>query len=170
MQSTHTKQENAGSMCIQTVEYNFKLYTKWQIARATQAKDFYDNLLCLSVEDFHNIISTEGIQECQVAVEDVTTAKKIWGPSVTKAKGNTVQQPAKAGPMSIVSVPKELLQAQKKVTLCIDFFYINQKHIFLMTYSENIVSRLTLTLSAEKWKIIGSFSRTYTKSIWCMDL
>ena len=31
-----------------------------------------------------------------------------------------------------------MIRAQQKVTLCIDFFYINAKHIFLMTYSENI--------------------------------
>ena len=63
---------------------------------------------------------------------------KIWGPLVPKAKGNTVRQIAKPSPTSIVSVPKELLEAQKKVMLSIDFFYINQKHIFLMMYSENI--------------------------------
>ncbi len=37
-----------------------------------------------------------------------------------------------------VAVPKALILAQEKVTLCISFFFINQKHIFLMTYSENI--------------------------------
>ena len=55
-----------------------------------------------------------------------------------KAKGNTVRHPAKLTPSSIVSVPKELIKAQKNVTLSIDFFFINQRHIFLMTYSENI--------------------------------
>ena len=115
-----------------------KLYNKRQIAGESQARDLYKNLRCPSVENFHNIISTGGILGCQVSVEDVTTAMKIWGPSVTKAKGNTLQRPAKPSPTSIVSVPKELLEAQKKVTLSIDFIYINQKHIFLMTYSEKI--------------------------------
>ena len=41
-------------------------------------------------------------------------------------------------PASIVSIPREVIRAQQKVTLCIDFFYINGKHIFLMTYSENV--------------------------------
>ena len=90
--------ENAGSMFIQTVEDNLKLYTKQQIARETQARDLYENLLCPSIADFHNIISTGGIQGCQVTIEDVTTAMEIWGPSVTKEKGSTVRRPAKASP------------------------------------------------------------------------
>ena len=89
-----------------------KLYNKQQIAVASQARDLFENLLCPSLEDFHDIISTGGIQGCQVSVEDVTTAMNMWGPSVTKAKGNTVQRPAKPSPTSIVSVPKELLEAQ----------------------------------------------------------
>ena len=48
-----------------------------------------------------------------------------------------MRQPAKKNPTSIVAVPKELILAQEKVTLFIDFFFINQKHIFLMTYSES---------------------------------
>ena len=54
-----------------------KLYNKQQIAGASQARDLYANLLCPFVEDFHDIISTGGIQGCQVSVEDVTTAMKI---------------------------------------------------------------------------------------------
>ena len=44
-----------------------------------------------------------------MTVEDVTTAMKIWGPSVTKAKGNTVQQPAKASP-TYTHIFKKILQ------------------------------------------------------------
>jgi hypothetical protein len=123
------------------------------------------------VEGFHNIITTGGIQECQVTVEDVTTAMKIWGPLVTKVKGNTVQRPAKSSPASIVSVPKELLEAQKKVTLSIDFFYINQKHIFLMAYSENICFTNNTHVVSRKVKDYWSFLKDiYSKSIWCVGL
>ena len=101
-----------------------------------------------------------------MTVKDVKTGIKIWGPLLTKAKGNTVRQPAKANPMSIVSEPKELLQAQKKVTLSIHFFYINQKHIFMMMYSENICFTTNIHVFSQKVKDSCPFSRTYTKSIW----
>ena len=49
-----------------------------------------------------------------------------------------MRQSARKSNTSIVAVPRELIEAKREVTLCIDFFFINQKHIFLMTYSENI--------------------------------
>ena len=98
-----------------------------------------------------------------MTIKDVTTAMKIWGPSVPKVKGNTVQQPAKANTTSIVSVPKELLQAQKKVALSIDLFYINQKHIFLMTNSENICFMTNTHVVSQKVKDYWSFLKDIYK-------
>ena len=72
------EQENEGAMFVQTVEDNLKLYTKRQIAGATQARNLYENLLCPSVEDFHNIISTGRIIGSQVTLDDAKRALKIW--------------------------------------------------------------------------------------------
>ena len=85
-----------------------------------------------------DIINMEGIRGCNLTKEDADISFKIFGPLVTKDKGNRTRQAAKLSPSSIVSVPRELIQAQKKVVLCIDFFYINQKHIFLMMFSAKI--------------------------------
>ena len=73
-----------------------------------------------------------------MTTENAHISFRIFGPSVVKDKGNQVQQPVKKDPTSIVAVPRELILAQENVTLCIDFIFINQKHIFLMTYSESI--------------------------------
>jgi hypothetical protein len=70
--------------------------------------------------------------------EDADISFKIFGPSVTKGKGNTTRQAAKLSPSSIVSIPKEVIRAQQQVVLCIDFFCLNGKHIFFTTYSEKI--------------------------------
>ena len=72
---------------------------------------------------------------------------------------------AKASASSIVSIPKELLQAQKKVTLSIDFFYINEKHIFLMTYSDNICYTTTSHVVSCKvkdyWSLLKGIYKKY---------
>ena len=88
--------------------------------------------------DLFNILNLGGIRGCNLTKEDADISFKIFGPSVTKGKGNTTRQSAKLSPSSIVSVPRELIRAQEEVVLCIDFFFINQKHIFLTTYSEEI--------------------------------
>ena len=125
------EQAEAGRNFQQTVEDNLKLYSKREIAGATKARKLYEMLLYPSEHNFFNIINSGGIRGCNVTVEDVKIAMNIWGASVTKAKGNTVRRLAKATPSSIVLVPKELIEAQKNVILSVDFFLINQRHIFL---------------------------------------
>ncbi len=68
-----------------------------------------------------------------------------------------MQQPAKKNPTSIVAVSKALILAHVKVTLCIDFFFINQKHIFLMTYSEKICFTTNTHVVGRKVKQYWSF-------------
>jgi hypothetical protein len=162
------KQVEPGKMFVQTVEDNLKLYSKQQIEGAKKARAMYEMLHCPSDEDFFNIINQGGIRGSKVTVEDIKIAKNIWGPSVIKAKGNTVRRPAKLTPSSIVSVPKELLEAQKNVTLSIGFFFINQKHIFLMTYSDNICFTTNTHVGSRKVKDYWSFLKdVYKRYLVC---
>jgi len=132
------EQATRGSVFVVTVEDNKKMFSKRQVEGATAARNTYEALLCPSVEDFNSIIKMGGIKGCKLTTDDAKISFKIFGPSVPKDKGNRVRQAAKRHPTSIIAVPKELIQAQKKVTLCIDFFFVNTKHVFLMTYSENV--------------------------------
>ena len=132
------EQPKKGSMFILTMDENKKLFSKGQIAGATEARSTYEALLCPSVEDFGQIIGSGAIRGCKLTTDDADISFKIFGPSVIKDKGNQVRQLEKKNPTSIVAVPKEPILAQRKVTLCIDFFFINQKHIFLMIYSESV--------------------------------
>jgi hypothetical protein len=94
-----------GNMFIQTVEENKKPYTKAQVARATEARKYYEALLCPNSTDFSNILNLGGIRGCNLTKEDADISFKIFGPSVTKGKGNTTRQAAKLSPSSIVSIP-----------------------------------------------------------------
>ena len=70
-----------------------------------------------------------------MTLENVDVACKIWGPSVIKAKGNTVRCNAKIRESNIVAVPRELIAAQKKVLLSLDLFFVN-RYVFLITCSD----------------------------------
>ena len=155
-----------GSVFIPTVDENKKLFTKKQVEAATKARNIFEALLCPSVEDFGRIIGSGDIKGCKLTTDDAKISFKIFDPSVVKEKGNRVQQPAKKNPTSIVAVPKELIQAQERVTLCVDFFYINRKHIFLMTYSENICFTTNTHVVGRKVKHYWSF----LKDIYMMSV
>ena len=151
------EQSMQGSTFILTVDDNKKLFTKRQIAGATEARNTYEALLCPSVEDFGQIIGSGAIRGCKLTMDDADISFKIFGPSVIKEKGSRVRQSAKKNPTSIIAVPRELIKAQEKVTLCIDFFFINQKHIFLMTYSESICFTTNTHVVGRKVKQYWSF-------------
>ena len=65
-----------------------------------------------------------------------------------KGKGNAVRKVDKYEKNNIVAVPRELIKAQKNVTLCIDMFFVN-KHVFLGTYSLKICYTTTSHVSSK---------------------
>jgi hypothetical protein len=78
-----------------------------------------------------------GIGGCTLTAEDAMVANKIWGDSVPRLKGSTVRVTGKRKPQSLVKVPRELIQLERKVRIGIDIFFVNG-HIFFMTYSRMI--------------------------------
>ena len=84
-----------GHFFVQTVEDNIKLFTRRQIAGATESRNVYKLLHCPLQADINNIICLGSIKGFQVTLENVDVARKIWGPSVIIAKGNTVRRNAK---------------------------------------------------------------------------
>ena len=68
-----------GYCSVQTVEDSMKLFTKRQIAGATQARNVYKLLHCPLQANFSNIIHLGGIKGCRVTLDKVDVAFKIWG-------------------------------------------------------------------------------------------
>jgi hypothetical protein len=64
-------------------------------------------------------------------VEDAMVAYKVWGPSVATLKGKTVRKRPEPIKTDIVSIPKEIRELHKEVTLTIDIFFVNKIPFFL---------------------------------------
>ncbi len=58
-------------------------------------------------------------------------AYKIWGLSVTTLKGKTVRKKPEPVKTDIVSIPKEICELHKEVTLTIDIFIVNKIPFFV---------------------------------------
>ncbi len=58
-------------------------------------------------------------------------AYKIWGPSLAALKGKTVRKRPEPIKTDIVSIPKEIRELHKEVTLTIDIFFVNKIPFFL---------------------------------------
>ncbi len=57
------------------------------------------------------------IKDCSVMVENAMVSYKIWGPSVAALKGKMVRRKPEPVKADIVSIPKEICELHKEVTL-----------------------------------------------------
>ncbi len=96
-----------------------------------------------------------------MTTNDIKATDVIWGQSVLKMEGNTVQQNGKRVTQSIVKVSKELIKLQQDVKLAIDCFFVN-KHVFFTTLSTKIVfPTITHLTSRNKDVIWVALKATY---------
>ncbi len=58
-------------------------------------------------------------------------AYKIWGPSVAALKGKTVRKKPEPIKTDIVSIPKEIRELHKEVTLTANIFFMNKIPFFV---------------------------------------
>jgi hypothetical protein len=109
---------------VQTVANNMKLFTKRQIEGAMKACHLYETLGYPSNADFESVLQAGGIGGCTLTVDNARGAHKIWGDSVPRPKRSTVRETCKCKPQSLVKVPRELIQLQRKVQIGIDIFFL----------------------------------------------
>eukprot|EP00978_Attheya_sp_CCMP212_P034752 scaffold147344_cov30-Attheya_sp.AAC.1 len=80
------------------------------------------------------------VQDNPITIEDVKLAENIFGPDVATLKGKTTRRKQIPVVEDMISVPRELVQAQQHVTLAMDGMTVNSLK-FLATISKNIYYR-----------------------------
>ena len=72
-----------------------------------------------------------------MTLEDIKICEKIFGPDIYALKGKTTRRAPKVVVNDYVEVPRELIDAHKYVTLCMDIMFIDTVP-FLVTVSKYI--------------------------------
>ena len=62
---------------------------------------------------------------CPVTTEDVDNAEKIFGPDIGTMKGKTTRRNPTPVKKDEVQIPKELIEKNQDITLCIDLLFVN---------------------------------------------
>jgi hypothetical protein len=112
------------------------------------------------------VLQAGGIGGCTLTADNARVAQKIWGDSVLRLKESTVRETGKRKPQSLVKVPRELIQLQRKVWIGIDIFFVNG-HIFFMKYGRMICFTTVTHLinSITRWLRFGPQCTRYTRCI-----
>jgi hypothetical protein len=130
----YLKKINGQYVFFQTVANNMKLFTKQQIEGVMKVRHLYETLGYPSNADFESALRAGGTGGCTITADNARVAQKIWGDSVLRLQCSTVRETGKHKSQSLVKVPPELIQLQRKVWIGIgDIFFVNG-HIFFMTY------------------------------------
>ena len=108
------RNEDKNVSMVQTVRGNYKGYTKREVlkaARRTQAM-----MGNPSKADYKGMVSHNLIPNCPVTSSDITKVKAIFGPDLPSVQGKTVQRTPAPVVADYVAVPRELVQANKRMT------------------------------------------------------
>ncbi len=125
---------------VTTVSDNAAFYTTRQFERAKLARELYHALGTPSINDFKSIIRMNTINNNPVVTEDIVLAEKIFGPDIGCLKGKTTRKKPLPVVEDRIDIPKELIMAQREVTLSMDGMNVNGIS-FLTTISHNICYR-----------------------------
>ena len=106
------------SAMVQTVQGNERLYTKRQVRDAERARELMESLGFVSSQDLIKLVK-RGIPGCDVRVEDVHRAMRIYGESLGSLRGKTKR--SKTEPVHVEAVPIEI---DVDVTLHVDIMFV----------------------------------------------
>ena len=139
--------QRTGVQLASSVKENSSFYTKQQVDRARKVRDMIRSLGCPSLADMRAAIKMNCIRNQPFTEDDITVAEKIFGPDVATVKGKTTRRKSKPYVRDVVSIPPELIQAQRNVHLCMDTMFVNGMP-FLTTISKNIYYRTATFVTA----------------------
>ena len=101
-------------------------FTHSQVRAAERARSLFKALGIPSYQKFIKLLENNIIRNCPVTPQDVKTALFIWGPETAVIKGKTTRiGPEHIPSMRLIPLPQTTRDFHSKVTLCVDFFYVN---------------------------------------------
>jgi hypothetical protein len=128
---------NHGVALVTTVAQNKSKYTNADYLKAVTARNLQIKIGRPSTKDFMRIVTDNLLPNCPITKADILAAEDIFGPDLGTLKGKSTRaKPHKVRPI-LVSIPQQILQRYRSVTICVDLMFVN-KVAFLVTISRNI--------------------------------
>ena len=129
--------EEAATAFVQTVQKNYKGFTKKDVLRAKEARRAMGLIGNPSENDFKGLVSNNMITNCPITTTAITNALNIFGKDLASVRGKTVRWAPAPVAGDYVAVPKGIIDKNKSVTLAAAVFFVDGI-AFLLTVSRNI--------------------------------
>jgi len=121
-----SKTDYTTSNMVATLEENMTGFTDRQVQQAKLARKIYHNIGTPTIKNFKLLIKTNSIKNCPITIDDINNAEKIFGPSLSSLKGKSTRTKPEIVKNDHIKIPRELVNMNKNIELCIDTMYINK--------------------------------------------
>ena len=128
--SNKSSDKFSGYCGLQSVEKNKEGYTKRQVEGALAARSGYYMVGAPDMNKFKLAVRAGMFKNCPLTESDIVVADKIYGPSVSALKGKNKRPTPRRVVDDWIEIPKELLDMNRKIDLCVDIMFINNVVIF----------------------------------------
>ena len=125
------------TLLITTVEGNKNKLSAKDVLQATRARKLQRVIGRPSTADFICYVATNAIPHCPIIIQDIKNADFIWGKELGCLKGKTVRSNSPQVRLETTSIPVQIMQQYKEVTLSVDIMKVTGIP-FLMTISRHI--------------------------------
>jgi hypothetical protein len=126
-------EDAAARAFIQTVHQKYKGYTKRKILQAKEARHMMGMIENPSKGDFKNMVRGNTINSCPVIINAITNVRAIFVPDLASLslRGKTVWRTPAPVIADYVTVPQEVVEQNKAVTMAVDLFFVDGTAFFL---------------------------------------
>jgi hypothetical protein len=126
-----------GTLLVQTVQENFKGYTKREILQSKVARRAHAMIGSPSEKDYMGMVSSNIIKNFPITVSNVANVQNIFGTDLGCIQGKTVQRTPVPVVVDYVAVPRLLVEANLIVLLASDMLFVDGT-AFLLRVSRRI--------------------------------
>ena len=134
------KQSTSKAAMVNTLQENVSFHSDRQVAQAKRACHSLHGTGSPSIADLKLIVRTNAICNNPVTSEDIALAETVFGKDVGPTMGKLTQSKPLPVVHNCVAVPPEFKAKHRKLTLCVDTFFVNGL-AFLGTTSEHLMCR-----------------------------
>jgi hypothetical protein len=154
---------------IETAKENREGYIQREYERAKQARRALGMVGHTSPKDFHNMVYSNKIHNCPVAPSGVKAANNIFGPDIASLRVKTVQVIPSPVTTQYMSIPPQIIELNKDVTLTADIMFVNKLPFMIsMARKSPRQTKPMLIKSLEKFFHIDTY-RGFKVSTTLMD-
>ena len=124
-------------MLINSVDNNKQQYSKKEINRAVKARQMHQLLGWPSTQHFKSYVKNNMLKNCDVTVDDINRAEKIYGVPSPILQGKMSKPEQKSKRVSVIPLPMDISEEHRNIILSIDILFIN-KFPFLITHGSPV--------------------------------